>query len=70
MKIADFCRFLTAQGWQYAGIKGGLEKWVKAGALRPVIFQTHIDPIPLPVIRNELRTMGVTTQDLILFLQK
>lgn len=67
--IADFRRFLKSQGWQYVGTKGGHEKWNKAGALRPIIFQTHINPIPINVIRNNLRTIGCLPQILIDFLK-
>ena len=66
--ITDFRRFLKSQGLEYKSTVGGHEKWSKAGLLRPVIFQTHIDPIPLPVIKNNLRTMGCTTQMLVEFL--
>ncbi len=62
-----FRRFLKSKGWKYAGTKGGHEKWYKDGALRPVIFQTHITPIPVGIIKNNLRTMGCTTEDFIDF---
>lgn len=66
--IATFRRFLKIQGWEYIGVKGGHEKWSKKGALRPVIFQTHIDPIPIPVLKNNLRTMGSSVKDLLNYL--
>ena len=46
--IADFRRFLKFQSWEYAGTKGGHEKWCKKGMLRPVIFQTHIAGFAIP----------------------
>ena len=33
-------------------------------SLRPVVFQNHIDPIPLFIIKNNLRTMNLTLKDL------
>lgn len=63
--IADFRCFLKFHKWEYASIRGGHEKWKKEGALRPVIFQTHINPIPIGVIKTNLRTMGCTPKDLI-----
>lgn len=66
--LADFRRFLKAQGLEEQGIKGGHEKWSKEGLLRPIIIQTHIDPIPEPIIKNNLRTMGVAAASLIKFL--
>ncbi len=70
IKISVFRDFLEAQGLHYIDTKGGHEKWSKRGLLRPVIFQTHIDPVPIPVLKNNLRTVGCTTQNLIDFLNK
>jgi len=42
----------------------GHEKWMGDHMTRPVIFQTHIDPIPEFIVRNNLRNMGLTSQDL------
>ena len=41
----------------------GHEKWEKAGITRPVIFQTHLDPIPEFIVRNGLRDLGVSRND-------
>lgn len=38
--------------------------------LRPVIFQTHINPIPIGIIKNNLRTMGCPAQVLIDYMNK
>ncbi|MBQ6769661.1 MAG: type II toxin-antitoxin system HicA family toxin [Bacteroidales bacterium] len=48
----------------------GHEKWSKEGLLRPVVFQTHIDPIPEFIIRNNLRNLGLTGNDLRAWLKK
>ena len=45
--------------------RGGHEKWVKEGALRPITLQTHIDPVPLqvvaldPIPQNSLRPNSI-----------
>ncbi len=70
IKASDFRNFLKVQGLHYISTKGGHEKWSKEELLRPVIFQTHIEPIPIPVIKNNLRTIGCKTQDLIDFLNE
>lgn len=70
IKISVFRDFLGAQGLCYKDTTGGHEKWIKKGLLRPVIFQTHIDPVPISVLKNNLRTIGCTTQNLIDFLNK
>lgn len=67
--IKQFRKFLKSQGLEPIGVTGGHEKWKKAGLLRPVIFQTHINPIPLPVVKNNLRTMNCTIKDLEEFLK-
>ncbi len=65
ISIADFRSFLTEQGCkEIESGNTGHEKWAKNGMLRPVVFQTHIDPIPEFIIRNNLRNMGLTINDL------
>ena len=70
ISLADFRRFLTAQGLVLKSINGGHEKWDKEGLLRCVIVQTHISPVPEMVIRSNLRTIGVSANDLLEFLKK
>lgn len=31
--------------------------------LRPVILQTHVDPVPERVIRSNLKTLGLTKEE-------
>ncbi len=65
ISIADFRLFLTDKGCtQVESGNTGHEKWSKTGILRPVVFQTHIDPIPEFIIRNNLRNLGLTSNDL------
>lgn len=66
--LSDFRAFLIAQGLQKRPAKGGHEKWVKKGLLRPVVLQTHIDPIPEFIVRNNLRVIGVKEDVLLQFL--
>jgi hypothetical protein len=37
--------------------------WGKTGLTREIVFQSHIDPIPEFIIKNNLKTLGVSTQD-------
>ncbi len=65
ISIADFRLFLTDKGLvEIESGNTGHEKWTKNGMMRPVVFQTHIDPIPEFIIRNNLRNMGLTSADL------
>ena len=65
ISIADFRLFLSDNGLkEVESGNTGHEKWNKEGMLRPVVFQTHIDPIPEFIVRNNLRNMGLTTADM------
>ena len=71
ISIADFRLFLVDEECEKVESGNtGHEKWAKAGMLRPVVFQTHIDPIPEFIIRNNLRNLGLTTKDLRAWLRK
>ena len=63
--IAQFREFLFEIGCTRISIEGGHEKWHKNGCLRPIIIQTHIDPIPEFIIKNNLRSLGLTRKDFI-----
>ena len=65
ISIEEFRYFLEKHGCVKAPSgNSGHEKWVKEGALRPVVFQTHIDPIPSFIIKNNLRNIGLSMSDL------
>lgn len=34
--------------------------WSHANATRPIIVQDHIDPVPLRVIKTNIKTLGLT----------
>lgn len=61
--LADYRLFLQKAGCSYTSIKGGHEKWTKRGLLRPIIVQTHVDPVPEFIIKNALRSLGLTKAD-------
>jgi hypothetical protein len=52
-----FRKFLLYKGLNLIKTEGGHEKWSAKALLRPVIIQTHIDPIPEFIIRNNLKTI-------------
>ena len=60
----SFRGFITSQGLKCIRITGGHEVWSKSGMKRPVIFQTHINPIPEFIIKNNLRNLNKTRKDL------
>ena len=65
ISIAQFREFLFEIGCTRISIEGGHEKWHKNGCLRPIIIQTHIYPIPEFIIKNNLRSLGLTRKDFI-----
>ena len=58
ISIAQFQAFLELAKCEFKGISSGHEKWTRADLKRPVIFQTHINPIPEFIIQNNLRVLG------------
>ena len=44
--IGEFKAVLGSYGLKVLRTKGGHEAWVKDGMLRPIIFQTHVEPVP------------------------
>lgn len=65
---STFRAFLEYKGLNHIRDKGGHEIWSRKDMLRPVIFQSHISPVPEFIIRNNLRNMGVTKKELMEFL--
>lgn len=66
ISLTAFRRFLELAGCvNDTSLKGrgGHERWVKDGLLRPIILQTHVDPVPERIVRNTLRNLGMTKTD-------
>jgi hypothetical protein len=64
ISLETFRCFLRHNGLNLIRTKGGHEIWSGKNLIRPVILQSHIDPIPLFIINNCLRTMGLKSKDL------
>jgi hypothetical protein len=65
-----FRQFLISKGLKIIRTNGGHEIWGGKQLLRPIVFQTHIDPIPEFVIKNNLRNMGITVEEFLEFCEK
>lgn len=63
VKLAHVREFLEKAGCNYVSTEGGHEKWTRKDLTRPVIIQTHIDPVPEFIIMNILRTLGMIKKD-------
>ena len=70
IKLSAFRKFLEYKGLKMIRTTGGHEVWSRADLTRPVIIQSHIDPIPEFVIKSNLRTLYADKQELIDFLSK
>ena len=46
ISVREYRMILSKLGLTLVRRKGGHEAWMKQGMTRPVVFQTHIDPIP------------------------
>jgi hypothetical protein len=61
--LRDYRDFLKKTGCKYQRTEGGHELWGRNDLKRSIQFQTHVDPVPEFVIKNGLRTLGLTKQD-------
>ena len=62
-----FREYLKSKGLQIIRTKGGHEVWGGKQLLRPIVLQTHIDPVPEFIIKNNLRNLGESADDFIKF---
>lgn len=60
VSLADYRTFLSRIGCKKVSVEGGHEKWIRKDLTRPIIVQTHVDPVPEFIVRNGLRNLGVT----------
>lgn len=68
--LAEFRDYLRQNGLSQVRTKGGHEAWMKQGMTRPIVIQTHKDPIPEFVIQNNLRTLGISRKDFVAWLEQ
>ena len=65
-----FRSYLLYCGLKHIRTKGGHEIWSAKNMTRPVVLQTHVDPIPEFIVKNNLRTIGKSEEHLLGFLEK
>ncbi len=66
--LRKFRGFLESRGLAVVRVTGGHEVWARSDMGRPVILQTHIDPVPGFIVRSNLRTIGASKKELIDYL--
>ena len=67
--LDEFRAFLKAKGLTMQRTNGGHEMWSREGMLRPVVFQTHIDPLPEFVVKNNLAAIDVSRKEFLEFFE-
>jgi predicted RNA binding protein YcfA (HicA-like mRNA interferase family) len=51
------------KGLKHTRTKGGHEIWSRSDLTRPVVIQTHENPVPEHIIKNNLRTINSDRKD-------
>ena len=60
LRLSQVRNLLKHQGCNLIGTKGGHEKWSRRDLLRPIIIQTHIDPVPTFIILQIMRALNIS----------
>lgn len=60
--------FLAA-GFKFARQEGSHRSYIKPGISRPIVIPTY-DEIPISIIRNNLKTAGITREEYFRLLEK
>lgn len=70
ISLKTFRAYLLHCGLKHIRTKGGHEIWSAKNLTRPVVLQTHLDPVPGFIVKNNLRTIGRTEEHLLRFLEE
>jgi len=55
--------FLSYKGLKRIRTTGGHYIWSRKDLSRPVVFQSHIEPVPLFIVKNILALIGSSTEE-------
>jgi len=61
--LKTFRKFLIHCDLKKIRISGGHEIWSGNHLKRPIVLQSHIDPIPEFIIRNNLRILTISPEE-------
>jgi predicted RNA binding protein YcfA (HicA-like mRNA interferase family) len=65
----DLEKVFLAAGFKFARQEGSHRSYVKPGISRPIVIPTY-DEIPISIIRNNLKTAGITREEYFRLLEK
>lgn len=66
ISLAEFRKFLSDVGccrtatYMRTKGRGGHEKWSRSDLTRPIILQTHVDPVAEHIVKNTLHELNMT----------
>ena len=60
-------RVFLKSGWTFARQEGSHRSYVKEGAPRPIVIPAYTE-VPVAIIRNNLKTAGISRKDYFLLL--
>ncbi len=63
VSLADYELFLKKAGCSHIRDNGGHRIYGRADLSRPIVVQTHVDPVPEFIVRNALRALGLSKKD-------
>ena len=64
LPLNDFIKFLESKDCKCIRHHKGHYIFSHPKAMRPITFQDHIDPVPMRVIKTNLKTLGLTLADI------
>jgi len=68
IKRKDFEKFLVYVGGYYDRQKGDYIIYKRIGIKRPIVFQAK-EEVPMFIVRNSLRVLGISVQDFLNILE-
>lgn len=63
VSLADYELFLLKAGCKHIRDSGGHKVYSRKDLTRPIVVQSHIDPVPEFIIKNALRALGLSRKD-------
>jgi len=63
ISISQYEYFLELAGCKYLRTKGGHFIYSRVDCWRPIVFQSHIDPVPERIINSNNKTLGYTKKE-------
>lgn len=63
ISVSRFRNLLKYLGLELVRTTGGHEMWFKEGMQRNVVLQNHITPVPEDIVKNNIRTIGITNEE-------